>query len=138
MGILYEWLKDYQQLTQDIDYLEYRLDREETELKRWVEGDLADVKLQRESIGANLEEQVQKLRKEINFKKHQLNKLLDLVNTFKGLDNRILKMKYIDGMTLEDIAEELNYSTSHIRKKHAELVRTIKFAEMYHSCSLIK
>ncbi|AUJ26565.1 DUF1492 domain-containing protein [Virgibacillus dokdonensis] len=126
---MYEWLKDYQQLTQDIDYLEYRLDREETELKRWVEGDLADVKLQRESIGANLEERVQKLRKEINFKKNQLNKLIDLVNTFKGLDNRILKMKYIDGMTLEKIADELNYSYSHVKKKHAELIRLIKFID---------
>lgn len=138
MGILYEWLKDYQQLKQDIDYLEYRLDREETELKRWVEGDLAGVKLTDESVAAKLEERIQLLKKDIDLKKRQLQKLVNLVNTFKGLDNRILKLKYIDGMTLEDIAERLNYSASHIRKKHAELVKTIKFVEMYHSCSLIK
>ena len=40
-------------------------------------------------------------------------------------------MKYINGMTLEQIAEELNYSVSHIRKRHAELMRTIKFVEKY-------
>ncbi|API93995.1 MULTISPECIES: sigma factor-like helix-turn-helix DNA-binding protein [unclassified Virgibacillus] len=135
---MYEWLKDYQQLKQDIDYLEYRLDREETELKRWVEGDLAGVKLTDESVAAKLEERIQLLKKDIDLKKRQLQKLVNLVNTFKGLDNRILKLKYIDGMTLEDIAERLNYSASHIRKKHAELVKTIKFVEMYHSCSLIK
>jgi hypothetical protein len=36
-------------------------------------------------------------------------------------------MEYINGMTLEDITERLNYSASHIRKKRAELVKTIKF-----------
>lgn len=128
---MYEWLKDYQQLTQDIDYLEYRLDREETELKRWVEGDLADVKLQRESIGANLEEQVQKLRKEILYKKEKLQELIQLVEKFEGLDNKILRMKWFEGKTLEQIAIDLNYSYSYIKRKHADIMKMIKFADRF-------
>ncbi len=38
-------------------------------------------------------------------------------------------MKYVDGMTLEEIAEDMNYSSSYIYKKHAEILRRIKFAE---------
>lgn len=131
MGILYEWLKDYQQLTQDIDYLEYRLDREETELKRWVEGDLADVKLQPESIGANIEERVQKLRKEILYKKEKLQELIQLVEKFEGLDNKILRMKWFEGKTLEQIAIDLNYSYNYIKRKHADIMKMIKFADTF-------
>ncbi|GIP61958.1 hypothetical protein J32TS6_05130 [Virgibacillus pantothenticus] len=128
---MYEWLKDYQQLKQDIDYLEYRLDREETELKRWVEGDLADVKLQRESIGANVEERVQKLRKEILYKKEKLQELIQLVEKFEGLDNKILRMKWFDGKTLEQIAIDLNYSYNYIKRKHADIMKMIKFADTF-------
>jgi RNA polymerase sigma factor (sigma-70 family) len=135
---LYEWLKDYHQLKESIDYLSFKLEQNEIELKRWVEGDLEGVPLQRESIAANLEEIIERIKEEIQVKQKQLNSLIDLVDTFKGLDHKILKMKYIDSLTLEEIAEKLNYSASHIRKRHAELVRTIKFLEMYHSSSLIK
>lgn len=136
--MLYEWLLDYQNLTQDIAYLEFNLEQTERELKRWVSGDLAGIKLEADSRGSKIEENIEKIKKELDFKKEQLIKLLNLINTFKGLDNKILKMKYIDCMTLEQIADELKYSTSHIRKRHAELIRTIKFVEMYHLGSLIK
>lgn len=134
--MLYEWLKDYRQLLNDIEYLHFQLEQNEIELKRWVSGDLFNVRLNEKSIASGLEETIQKIKEEILFKKKQKNKLIQLVSTFKGLDNRILKMKYIDSMTLENIAEELNYSASHIRKRHADLIRTIKFVELYQSCSL--
>ena len=128
---MYEWLKEYQRLEDEIAFLEFNLEQTERELKRWVEGDLAKIKLQHDSDGAKVEENIERIKNELEFKKEQLNKLLKLVNSFKGLDNQILKMKYINGMTLEQIAEELNYSVSHIRKRHAELMRTIKFVEKY-------
>jgi RNA polymerase sigma factor (sigma-70 family) len=136
--MLYEWLKDYQSLEEELSYLEFYLERSELELKRWVSGDLMHVKLQQESIASTLEETIVKIKNDIKLKKEQREKLITLVDTFKGLDHQVLKLKYVDGMTLEDIAEKLNYSESHIRKKHAELVRTIKFVEMYHLCSLTK
>lgn len=131
---MYEWLRDYQKLEEEISYLEFNLDQTERELKRWTSGDLSKVKLQHDSLGAKVEDQLQQIKKDITFKREQKNKLIELVGTFKGLDHKILKLKYVDGMTLEQIAEALNYSISHIRKKHAELVRTIKFVEDY--CSL--
>lgn len=36
-------------------------------------------------------------------------------------------MKYVDGMTLEQIAFELHYSTGYIRRKHAEIRKIVKF-----------
>jgi len=135
---LYDWLLDYQKLKEEIEYLEYKIEREKQELKRWVYGDLQDVKLQEDSIASGLEERIEAYEKELQHKKNDLKKAEELIRTFQGLDNKILYYKYVKGMTLEEIANELNYSESHIRKKHAELVRTIKYLKMYHSCSLIK
>lgn len=126
---LFDWLKDYQKLKEEIAYLEYNLEKTELELDRWVNGDLREVRLTEGSKGARVEEMLEQIKKELFFKKEQMNKLLDLVNDFKGLENQILKLKYIDGMTLEEVAEHMNYSVSHIKKKHAELVRLIQFIE---------
>lgn len=126
---MYEWLKDYQRLEEEITYLEFNLVQSERELKRWVSGNLSCIKLQAESDGAKLEERIERSKNELYIRVEQKEQLNKLVSTFKGLDHKVLKLKYIDGHTLEEIAEQLNYSSSHIKKKHAELVRTIKFVE---------
>ena len=40
-------------------------------------------------------------------------------------------MKHIEKLTLEKIAEELNYSFSYIRQKHAAIVKTLKFLDKF-------
>lgn len=130
---MYNWLKDYQRLEEQISYLEFKLDDTERELKRWVEGDLQNVKLQHDSLGAKVEENIEKIKDQLQEKMDQRQKLVDLVTKFKGLENKILVMKYIEGMKLETIAEELNYSPSHIYKKHTEIIKRIKFAEELHT-----
>ncbi|MET3196056.1 DNA-directed RNA polymerase specialized sigma subunit [Bacillus sp. OAE603] len=89
------------------------------------------LKLQAESDGAKLEERNERIKAKLLEKTEQKIQLVRLVSTFKGLDHKVLKLKYIDGLSLEKTAEKLNYSSSHIKKKHAELVRTIKFIEEF-------
>lgn len=126
---LFDWLKDYQKLEEEIEYLDYNLDKTKAELKRWVSGDLREVRLTAESEGAKVEERIEAIEYELAHKMNDMYKLKKLISKFRGLDNKILKMKYVDGMTLEQIAEEISYSSSHIKKKHAEIVRLIKFVE---------
>lgn len=135
---LYEWLLDYQELSNGIKYLDYKLDRSKRELKRWVEGDLQGVRLNEKSIASNLEERIADYEHELAHKINDLFKAKKLISTFKGLENQILYYRYIECMKLDDIAEKLDYSYSHIRKRHAELVRTVKFSEMYHKSSLTR
>ncbi|PEJ76247.1 hypothetical protein, partial [Bacillus wiedmannii] len=118
-----------QRLEEEVAYLEYNLDKTKAELKRWVSGDLREVRLTAESEGAKVEERIEAIEYELAHKMNDMYKLKKLISKFKGLDNKILKMKYMDGMTLEQIAEEISYSSSHIKKKHAEIVRLIKFVE---------
>ncbi len=126
---LFNWLRDYQKLEEDIAYLEYNLDKTKAELRRWVSGDLREVRLTAESEGAKVENRIEAIEYELAHKMNDMYKLEKLISKFRGLENQILKLKYVDGMTLEEIAEAVNYSSSHIKKKHAELVRLINFVE---------
>lgn len=126
---LFNWLRDYQKLEEDIAYLEYNLEKTKAELRRWVSGDLREVRLTAESEGAKVENRIEAIEYELAHKMNDMYKLEKLISKFRGLENQILKLKYVDGMTLEEIAEVVNYSSSHIKKKHAELVRLIKFVE---------
>lgn len=131
---MYEWLRDYQRIEDDIAHLEFNLEQSTKELKRWVDGDLKDVKLTADSNGAKLEERIDRIQKELKIKQNERENFIKLISKFKGLDNQLLRLKYIDGMTLEEIAIELNYSASYISKKHADIVKMIKFAhEIKHS-----
>ncbi|EJR41395.1 MULTISPECIES: sigma factor-like helix-turn-helix DNA-binding protein [Bacillus] len=126
---MFNWLRDYQKLEEDIAYLEYNLDKTKAELRRWVSGDLREVRLTAESEGAKVEKRIEAIEYELAHKMNDMYKLEKLISKFRGLENQILKLKYVDGMTLEEIAEAVNYSSSHIKKKHAELVRLINFVE---------
>lgn len=128
--ILYEWLKDYRKLEDEISYLEFNLDRSQRELKRWVEGDLQGVKLSAESISANLEENIFKIEYELAHKINDMINMKKMIGSFGGLEHKILYMKYIEGMTLESVAEELKYSAQYIYNKHAEIKRMIDYANV--------
>ncbi|MED2035564.1 hypothetical protein P4V74_30860 [Bacillus thuringiensis] len=126
---MFDWLKDYQKLEERIAYLDYNLDKAKAELKRWVSGDLREVRLTAESEGAKVEERIEAIEYELANKMNAMYDLMELVNKFKGLDNQILVKKYIYGMTLEQIACDLNYSPNYIKRKHAEVRKIIKFVD---------
>lgn len=52
-----------------------------------------------------------------------------MVDKFQGLEQEILKLKYIEGLTLESIAKEKGYGYQYIKNKHAEIMRRIKFSK---------
>ncbi|ONH01607.1 transcriptional regulator [Bacillus cereus] len=114
-------------LGEEITYLEYKLNRIHAELKRqskWGQ-DILSINTGNEET----EKILNQLRKKLTFKKEQLKRLDDILSNFKNLEQQILKLKYIEGMTLEGIGNKLNYSTHYIKVKHAEIMRRIKFAE---------
>lgn len=127
----YQWLADYKELEEKLIYLKWNLNKSKLELIRWVEGDLVGVKLEKGSHSASLEEKIKFIEQEIVEISNQILELNDLVSSFENPDTQIVRMKYIDKMTLEDIAEEIGYNVSYIRKKHAEIVKTLKFLENY-------
>lgn len=133
MLYMYEWLKDYQRLEDEITYLEHNLIRSKNELKRWVHGDLAKYKLTPESHGAKLEELIEVIEYELAHKMNDLYNMQKIMKAFKGLESNIIYKKYVEGKTLERIAVEIGYSASYIKKRHAEVMRAVKLVKEYSS-----
>lgn len=122
---LLEWLLEYKKLEQQISFLKLKLIKKEQELNKKING-----------CNSIFEDDKEESLNEVNFLDLEIIEvenlkysLIRLVDGFKGLDNKILKMKYVDGMTLEKIAEELGYSRSYIYTRHAVINKQIKFLE---------
>lgn len=131
--MLYEWLRDYRKLEDEIAYLEFNLDRTESELKRWTSGDLLGIKLTAESNGAKVEESIELIKQRLQLKHEELERLVNLIGTFRGLENNILYKKYVEGKTLVSIADELDKSPNYIYNKHAQIMRMIEYAHEVNS-----
>lgn len=129
----FQWLKDYQELEEQILYLKWNLNKSNLELIRWTEGDLANVKLEKGSRSSKLEENIQVIGEELQRLEFQKEELLILVNSFSGMENELVKLRYIDGLTIEQVAEKMGYSVSHISHKHAEIRKTLDFLDAYES-----
>lgn len=130
------WLKDYKRLQEHLVYLKWNLNKSKLELIRWVEGDLVNVRLEKNSRSSYLEENIEKMEQEIEIIERQKEEMILLIGTFTGVDNQIIRLKYISGMTLEEIAYELGYSVSYIQKRHAEIKRTIHLSDEYDKARL--
>lgn len=127
----FQWLKDYQELDEQILYLKWNLNKSKLELSRWVYGDLADVRIEKNSRSASLEENIQKIENEIEILEEQRKEMLTIINSFKGIDNEIIRKKYVEGYSLEIIAEEIGYSASYVRQRHADIRKTLDFLDEY-------
>ncbi|MFS0945625.1 sigma-70 family RNA polymerase sigma factor [Enterococcus casseliflavus] len=133
---IYEWVTSLIAINQELYELRLSLDLNEKELYRWQnysneDGDLAKhqtflTALQKQ---ARLKEVIESLATREEQLKKQRQDIIDTIEKFQGLDQRILKMKYVDGMKLESIAEETGYTYQYIKNKHAELMRIIRFSK---------
>lgn len=129
----FQWLKDYQDLEDQILYLKWNLNKSRLELNRWVYGDLSDVRLDENSRASSLEKSIEKIDLEIERLQEQQKEMLAIIESFKGVENDIVRMKYIEGLNLDVIAEEIGYSASYTRKKHAEIRGKLDFLDEYES-----
>lgn len=124
---MYEWLIGYQKLEQEIYYLEWELETYKTELERWCDPtDLGRYALTKESKSSKLEEIIRDHEWRLAFKINRKHELEKIIYGFKGLDQHILRMKYVDGLTLKEIAKELNHGYGYIRNKHRDILKAIE------------
>ncbi|WP_228760904.1 sigma-70 RNA polymerase sigma factor region 4 domain-containing protein [Enterococcus mundtii] len=105
------------------------------ELHRWSnysDGDDGDLAKHQKFLTALQKQKylkgvVERLNDRIERLEKERKEIIELIDQFNGLNNRILKLKYVEGMTLESVAEETGYTYQYIKNKHAELMRIIKF-----------
>ena len=91
--------------------------------------ELGEVKGINNSIALRLENKIKQSAADLEEKEQAMESLVMIIDRFKGLDNQLLRMKYIEGMTLKEIAEKLTYSCQHIITVHASILKAIKIIE---------
>ena len=127
----FQWLKKYQELEEQILFMKWNLNKSKLELDRWVHGDLSNVRLEKNSRSSHLEESIATIEQELEMLENEKIELLELIDSFSGADNQIVKLKYIDEMDVYDIADTTGYSVSYIRKRHTEIRKTLSFVDEY-------
>ncbi|MCL5457606.1 hypothetical protein AB0Y04_02630 [Loigolactobacillus coryniformis] len=127
----FQWLQEYSQLEHDIKFLEWNIRKSEHEYQRWAGGDLTNVRIVKESKAAHLEEDIDSLQRELEWRRQALSDLLELIDSFDGIEEQILRKKYIEGESLEQIASDndVHYALSYIQKKHSELHRRLNWLD---------
>ena len=80
-------------------------------------------------IVLRIEDNIKQLTAALAEKEQAMKSLVMLIDRFKGLDKQILKMKYIEGLTLKEIAEKLIYSHQHIVNLHTSIIKAIALFE---------
>lgn len=133
---IYEWVNTLLAIDIELEELQISITLNSNELERWEnysfkDGDLAKQQtfltaLQKQ---ARLKEVISSLVSRREQLEQQRKEIVDTIEKFKGLEQRILKMKYVEGMKLEAIAESTGYSYQYIKNKHAEMMRIIRFSK---------
>lgn len=124
------WLQEYAQILERIAYCKWELHKLWIESERWHSGDLEKMHVTGpKSRPVQIGIESKRVEKELKWNEELRDELLELLNNFEGLDERILKMKYIDHLSLEQISEQVGYSASYVRKRHAELHRQLNFLD---------
>lgn len=116
---------EYTEIQENIMLIKWELSQIENRLSRNKQTDSQVIQelLQRDAHRKN------QLENKLNRYTEKQNKIQGLLDTFDELDRNILTLRYIEGYSLEDISKKLAYSESYIRRKHAELRRTIRYIE---------
>lgn len=131
----YEWLQEYLDLEERCRYLRWQIRKVKREEQRWEDGDLSRLRINGRSRGAHVLDQLPPLQAELDDCESDRQELLELVDSFRGYEHDFLKMHYIEGMTLEDIADDPSfpYGIDWIYKKSAELHRRLDFLDQWES-----
>ena len=127
----FEWLKSYKEVEERIAFLKWNLSKSKAELERWLYGDLSKVAVTQGSLCANLEKNIESMEEELEKANQHRIEVEAIVDSFSGLEHKIVKMKYIERKSLEQIAMELSYSESSIKKKHAKIRYSLGFLDRY-------
>lgn len=127
----FEVLQGYLDIKDNILSLEWNLRKSEHELERWTSGDLSRIAVAAGSKQSRIEEHIAEIRAELIVQRQEASEAETLLKAFEGLDSSIVYGKYVEGKTLEQIADDCDYSYSYVKQRHAELKRRLTFIDKY-------
>lgn len=129
----FSWLESYIKIEEILKKTDISIKLKKIEKKRWhpdygswgVEYNFLTCIRKQDEI----EDVIQKLISRKEQLEQDKKEIIELIEKFDSLEQMILKKKYVEGKTLEVVANELGYSYQYIKNKHAEIRRMIKFSK---------
>ncbi|MCF6466364.1 hypothetical protein [Clostridium sp. Cult2] len=120
-------ISTYQDLLREIEIYENRLDdlyREDYALRRIEYNKIElDIYVDRKH---KLNNEAAILQSIIEDKKETQRQMLEKLEQLEGLEYKIAYKRFIEGKTLNEIADELGYEYSYMKKKSMEANKTLK------------
>ncbi|WP_262405066.1 sigma factor-like helix-turn-helix DNA-binding protein [Mammaliicoccus sciuri] len=77
---------------------------------------------------SRIEEELEELNERIKKLEEQKERVLKLIDRFDGVEHQILKLKYVEGLTHREIADQLGYAEQSIKNIHSRIIKQIDFA----------
>ena len=78
----FQWLRDYQDLEEQLLYLKWNLNKSKLELIRWTTGDLSKVRIEKNSRSSLLEENITQIENEIELLEELQKEMLVIIQSF--------------------------------------------------------
>lgn len=129
---MYKLLCDYQEINSALEALRLRKEICIDQENSWLNGKLGN-KHDFSSRIKQIDEvrgEAEQINKRIEVLEAQKRKVIQFIEKLPGLDNKIIKYRYIDNMPLKEIASELGYSEQYIRNKHSQIKKLIKMVDV--------
>lgn len=97
------WIGDYLKLRNEIHFLEFKLTDEQL-----------------------TEKEIEETQNLLNKKLYREGTFKVIVSSFNDIENKILRLRFIEGKTIDQIADEIGYSKGTVYNEHARLTKAIK------------
>ncbi|MFF7217924.1 sigma factor-like helix-turn-helix DNA-binding protein [Mammaliicoccus sciuri] len=132
---MFEWLKLYRKLDMEQETLKLKRDICMEEIDRWQTISDTRVDLGKKHDFISRIRQIDRIRDElkelndcIEIIENQKKRVLKLIDKFEGVEHQILKLRYVEGMTHGEIADQLGYAEQSIKNIHSSIIKQINFA----------
>ncbi len=127
----------YNDLIREIDILEYQIEVCIAERKQWNFGGRLSPKVPLDIAAEKMDklsERIEWLTERLDRKKGVKSTLEKRLSELESLEYKVAFMRYIEKKKLEDIAEELDYSTDWIKKVSAKVTRHLQGTDTLEVC----
>lgn len=125
-----EIFTSYNNLLLEIQWLEDQIELCKEEREQWWIGGRLFKRVPMDNAAERydrLTEQIEKMEKLLDIKSRFKTKIHGYISKFEGVENQIAYKKYVEGKTLQTIADELCYSYDRIRHIHSKMQKHSTF-----------
>jgi hypothetical protein len=125
-----EMYKSYNDLCREIEWFKDQIEILKVERQDWWRKGVMPNKVKFKNAIENIDRvsvSLDTYEKALEIRQEQKERLDKIINGFEGIEYKVAYRKYVKNMTLQEIAEDLDYTHEWIRSVHAKMVKKHTF-----------